>query len=173
MLSKASANTKRSIAATHRRGAILLEVVIALALFAMGSTFVMSVLHSAIRGANTAKLDAQASDLLVTVISEVHMGVIEKVDAGPSPFDAPELEGWTWQVSFTGMEDRLDMPQLKRMVVSVRNEQQEGQHEMTQLIFDSPYAQKVLPVQDIQNQIPAEVPADLPAGALNGLGGLP
>ena len=164
--------SQRCQSVSRGRGAILLEVVISLALFAMASTFVMSVLHSATRGVNTTKLEAQASDLLVTVHSEVMMGVIEKVDAGPSPFDSPGLEDWTWQVAFVGMEDRLDMPQLKRMIITVRNEQQEFQQELTQLVFDSPYAQKVLPIEDIQSQIP-DVPAGDTGGALpGGLDGL-
>src|SRR5262245_47136392 len=53
------------------RGAVLLEVVLALALFAAAATIIGAGIHSAIDAVERQKLNAHALDLAVSVISEI------------------------------------------------------------------------------------------------------
>jgi len=106
----------------RQRGAILLEVVLALSLFFMTATFVLTGLNAAIRSVSQAKLEAQGADLAVTVLSQVQMGLYDLVDTGPEAFDQEDLEAWTWQIVVGDLQDRQDLPQLKQVEVIIIHE---------------------------------------------------
>ena len=76
-------------------GAVLLEVVLALSLFVMTTSFVLTGLNASIRSVAQTRMEADAGDLAVTALSQVQMGLYEMVDTGPEAFDEPNLEAWT------------------------------------------------------------------------------
>jgi Tfp pilus assembly protein PilV len=80
------------------RGAALLEVVLALALFFGMAVVLLSGLTACVHSTQQIRLSAQASDLAVSILSEVQMGYLPTADAGPTAFGDP-LGDWTWEVA--------------------------------------------------------------------------
>ncbi len=122
-----------------RRGGILLEVVLAMVLFFSAGAVILAGLGSAVRGMEQLRLDAQAADLAVTLLSRLQIGNLELTDAGPTefePIEGPEqeLEGWTWQVITTEMQDTIDAgaPTGKLVQVIVKNEQKGYSYRLSQ-----------------------------------------
>jgi len=150
----------------HRAGSVLLEVVIAASLFFIAGIFVMDGLNSAIRGVSTIKLEAEAMDLAVTTFSEVQMGLTPLQSVGPVGVAFSGAEGWTYELIVSGLEDALDMPQLKKLEIVVRNEANDFTHRTTHLVWDNPNPQPAIPGVD---QIPSDLAGQIPGGT----GGLP
>jgi hypothetical protein len=107
----------------RRSGAILLEVVMALTLFFITAAVVTGSMNVSLSAARNMKNDATAEDLAVTKLSELQMGVLPVVDAGPNSFadEDPNLDGWTWQVTTRELDEQtIDQgPQLKRVEIAV------------------------------------------------------
>jgi type II secretory pathway pseudopilin PulG len=103
------------------RGAVLLEVVLALAIFGMGAVVILSGLQAALRMAQQVQFEAKAADLAVTVISEVQIGQISLQDAGPMTYEEASLAGWTWQVVTSAIDPMLaEMPPFKQVEAVIR-----------------------------------------------------
>lgn len=80
-----------------RRGAILVEVVLALALFVAAAAVISGALSASMDSVERLRLNAHAADLAVTVLSELQMGTRSAEGTGPQDFDLP-FEDWTWEV---------------------------------------------------------------------------
>jgi len=78
-------------------GAVLLEVVLALGLFAAAALITLVSLNACVEAARQVRLEAQAADLAVTLLSEVRMGLVALRDTEPEPCPEP-YEGWTWRL---------------------------------------------------------------------------
>lgn len=102
------------------RAAALLEVVLALALFFGVAVGILGGLSASVRAAREIRLDAQAADLAVTLLSEIQLGVVAVENDGPRPYEEP-LENWTWQVAITPVTGTLTDLKLTRVEVVVRN----------------------------------------------------
>jgi type II secretory pathway pseudopilin PulG len=74
---------------------VLLEVLAALAILVFAAAVVMGTLHASLRAATDLKRDAVASDLAVTVLSQLQLGQLPAVAQENRPFDPPH-EDWTW-----------------------------------------------------------------------------
>ncbi len=120
------------------RGLALLEVMLALGVFVIAAVFVLDSLNGALRGVRTAQLEADAADIAVTVTSQMQIGQIERASAGPIAVEMPGYEQWTWQATIEGLEDRLDLPQLKKLTLTVRSEADGFEHSVTQFVWDNP-----------------------------------
>ncbi|MGY8652709.1 MAG: type IV pilus modification PilV family protein [Verrucomicrobiia bacterium] len=81
-------------------GAILLEVVIALAIFVAAAGVITVGMNAAVSSVERQRLSAHAVNLSVTVMSELRVGMRSYAPADPEPFDAP-FTNWTWQVVTT------------------------------------------------------------------------
>lgn len=104
-------------------GAVLLEVILALVLFAAAAAIIGAGLHSAMSGVERQKLSAHAGNLAVSVLSEVQMGLRSAESAGPEPFDSP-FDHWTWQVVLTPTETEEGEPgDLTLVEVIVRHDE--------------------------------------------------
>lgn len=79
------------------RGAVLLEVLLALGLFVFTAAVVSSGLHAAVDRTLRLRAQTHALDLAVSVLSEVQMGIRPAQAAGPEAFEAPFAQ-WTWEV---------------------------------------------------------------------------
>ena len=155
----------RVAARTERRraGSVLLEVVIATSLFFVAGIFVMDGLNSAIRGVSTIKLEAEAMDLAVTTFSEVQMGLTPLQSVGPVGVAFSGAEGWTYELIVSPLEDAMDMPQLKKLEIIVRNEANDFTHRTTHLMWDNPNPLPAVPGVD---QIPSDLASQIPGGDL-------
>jgi Tfp pilus assembly protein PilV len=104
---------------SRQRGIVLLEVVLALAIFVGVAMAVCGGLSVSVRSARFVREEAQATDLAVTILSEIQMGLVQAADAGPTPFEAPYAD-WTWQTVLTpGLptgQEAADMPQVEVLV---------------------------------------------------------
>ena len=77
-------------------GAILLEVILALALFVGAAAVLTSGLSSSLDGVERLRLNTHAADFAISVLSELQMGIKSIGVSGPQPFVPPQ-EGWTWE----------------------------------------------------------------------------
>jgi Tfp pilus assembly protein PilV len=103
------------------RGIALLEVVLALSIFVGMAIAVLGGLSVCIRSAGDLRLQAQATDLAVSVVSEIEMGVTPAADAGPTAFDKP-YDAWTWQTTLaSGPTTGVDGADLTQVEVVVYN----------------------------------------------------
>src|SRR5204863_6368831 len=75
---------------------VLLEVVLALVLFATAAAIIGAGLSTSIQSVERLRLNAHAANLAVSVLSELQMGTKGFGKRGPQQFEAP-FEGWTWE----------------------------------------------------------------------------
>lgn len=80
------------------RGAVLLEVVLALTLLVSAGAVIGMGLQKSIRTAAQINDAAQAADLAVTLVSQLQMGLVEPADQGAIAYAEPMAE-WTWQIA--------------------------------------------------------------------------
>ena len=114
----------------------MLEVVLALALFAAAAGIIMGGFHSSLSAARQLQIQSQAMDLAVTVLSEVQIGMIPASDSGPNAFEDPELAEWTWAIVVTPAETRLQGAALRRVEVIIANKTRDFTHRLAELIAD-------------------------------------
>jgi type II secretory pathway pseudopilin PulG len=86
-------------------GAILLEVIFALALLVAFSSVLLTGLAGSQAHARHVALQADAADLAVTLLSEIQLGEIPPVDAGPTEYE--DYPGWQWQVITSDFSDQI------------------------------------------------------------------
>jgi hypothetical protein len=95
--------------AIAQRGAVLLEVVLALVLFVAAATIISAGLNASLNSVERLRLTTHAANLAVSVVSELQMGIKTMDLAGAQPFAAP-FEGWSWEV--LGVGDNQSPPEL-------------------------------------------------------------
>jgi type II secretory pathway pseudopilin PulG len=129
---------RRVVRRQHARGAILLEVVLALVIFAAAATVIGIGLNSSIAAVDRLRLGARANDLSISVFSELQIGSRSLADTGPEPFGR-ELPGWTWEIvsSPWGANDS-GKSALTRVEVIIRQEDEGFVHRATQVIKPKP-----------------------------------
>ncbi|MEI6356075.1 MAG: hypothetical protein WCP53_03120 [Verrucomicrobiota bacterium] len=87
-----------------RRGAALLEVLIALALFVAAAAVVTGALNSSLESLERQKLGTHAVNLATSVMAEIQLGIRVPGGEGRRPFDAP-FQDWTWEASLLPVEN--------------------------------------------------------------------
>jgi type II secretory pathway pseudopilin PulG len=123
-----------------RAGSVLLEVVLAIVLFAAAAAVIGMGLKASIDGAQRLRLSTHAGNLAVTVISELQMGLRSLADTGPEAF-GPPFEGWVWEVAALpwgqGQAERTlstSPATLMQVEVTVRYEPEGFVHRLAQVI---------------------------------------
>jgi hypothetical protein len=117
-----------------RCGAVLLEVILALVLFAAAAAIIGAGIHSAIHGVERQKLNAHAVNLAVSVLSEIQMGLRTVESVGPESFESP-FDHWTWQLVLAPTEtDAGEASDLTRVEVIVRHDEPVLVHRLTQVL---------------------------------------
>jgi len=132
----------------RRRAVILLEVVLALALFFAGALVILAGLNASLSGIQRVQMEAQAADLAVTLLSEVQMGVVQLVSDGPSGYEDPALADWAWQIAVEPYEQQqfdLELPEFQRVEVIIRHEPTGYAASLTILMTDEPLAEQASP----------------------------
>ncbi len=89
-----------------RRGAALLEVLIALALFVAAAAVVTGALNSSLESLERQRLGTHAVNLATSVVAEIQLGIRVPGGEGRRPFDAP-FQDWTWEASLVPVEDAI------------------------------------------------------------------
>ena len=106
-----------------KRGAILLEVILSIALLAASAGVVLTALGQAQRSLRMMRLEAQAEDLAVSTLSMIEMGLLPAADDGPNEYrDDPGCAGWTWEIATRPLleQDANASIQLTRVEVIIR-----------------------------------------------------
>ena len=115
------------------RAAILLEVVLALALFAAAAAIIGAGLGSSIDAVERQRLNTHAADLAVSVMSELQVG-IRKSETGPEAFEPP-FEHWSWELRLAPVESELGQgTQLSLVEVVVRHDDPPIVHRLGQVL---------------------------------------
>ena len=119
-------------------GSVLLEVVLAIVLFAAAAAVIGIGLKASMDGAERLRLSTHAGNLAVTVISELQIGLRSLADTGPEAF-GPPFEGWVWEVAAVpwgeGQTETISTsPTLMRVEVIVRYEPEAFVHRLAQVV---------------------------------------
>jgi hypothetical protein len=139
---KSPAKSADQSAHSMKRGSVLLEVVLALVIFAAAAAVIGTGLKSAIDGVERLRLQTHASNLAVSVLSELQMSARSLDDTGPEPFAAP-FAGWTWEITaqLWGEARGEDEP-LTLVEVVVRSEDPAFVHRLAQVMPPGANARK-------------------------------
>jgi len=99
---------------------VLLEVVLATVLFAMTAMVVLVGLHSCFRSLGKMRLESEASNLAISKVSEIQVGIFPPEDDGPNEYE--EGEGpidWTWEIVTEELELETEIEDLQMLQVQV------------------------------------------------------
>lgn len=100
---------------------MLLEVVLALALFMGAATVISTGLNASVQAVYRLRQSTHAANLAISVLSELQMHVRPVAAAGPEPFAAP-FELWTWKIEITQPESgSLEADAMRRVEVIIRH----------------------------------------------------
>jgi hypothetical protein len=119
-------------------------VVLALAIFFSASLVLLSAVNMALRTGRRVRLEAQAADLAVSLLSEIQMGQLAPADDGPNEYQDEGLVGWTWEIVTEPVEQAalltLDVPQFLRVEVIVRYQPERYTYRIVELMTNEPAA---------------------------------
>lgn len=105
----------------RRSAAVLLEVLLAVALFVVASAIVTSSLNAALRSLDRQKLELHAANLAASALAEIQLGARPSTAAAAQPL-APPLQDWSLEVaSDAAPPDFSTNPPLERVSVVVRH----------------------------------------------------
>ncbi|MBI4663339.1 MAG: hypothetical protein HY735_31445 [Verrucomicrobia bacterium] len=127
---------------------MLLEVVLALTLFVFAATVITGGLNASVQEVERLRLNVHASDLAISVLSEVQMGLKAPEAAGPEPFEPP-FDAWTWQLEVTPVENLAGGPSsLRNVEVIVRHQTRPIVRRLTQFLLAPAAANSTTPSPD-------------------------
>lgn len=115
------------------RGSVLLEVILALALFVTAATIISSGINASIQAVSRLRNDSHAANLAISVLSELSLGTRSFQSGGPEPFPAP-FDKWTLQIDLAQLEEStLQADSLVRVEVIIRHTEENVVHRLSQL----------------------------------------
>ena len=115
----------------RRRGSVLLEVVLALALFVAAATIITSGINASIQAVYRLRLETHAVNLAISLLSELQMRARPVTPAGPEPC-APPFTNWNFRIELTQPEG-TDNEALIPVEVIVSHAEEPVVHRLTQL----------------------------------------
>jgi hypothetical protein len=118
----------------NNRGAVLLEVVLALLLFVATVAVVSGALSSSMASLDRQRFALHASNLAASVHAELDLGLRTTEALGPEPFAVP-FDQWTWQLVPAGVEDQTtgEASGLTTIEVVIRNTNAPGVYRLAQM----------------------------------------
>ena len=120
--------------ASRKRGAVLFEVVVALALFAGAAVVISSALNASLNSVERLRLNTHAANLAVSVLSELQLGIKTEAITGPQPFEPP-FERWTWEVIADPQESgATEAVPLRKIEVVIRHDEPEVTYRLSQML---------------------------------------
>jgi hypothetical protein len=117
----------------NNRGAILLEVILALLLFVAAVAVVSSAMNSSMASIERQRFGVQAANLASTVHAEIDLGLRTTEAVGPEPFEPP-FDHWTWQLIPAATQDTTtgEASGLSAIEVVIRNTNLAGVYRLAQ-----------------------------------------
>ena len=86
-----------------RRGAVLLEVLLALVLFVAAAAIITASMNASLEGLDRLKLNTHAGNLAASVLAELQLGIRTADVSGEQSFEKP-FEEWTCELARAGAE---------------------------------------------------------------------
>jgi hypothetical protein len=117
----------------RNNGAVLLEVVLALALFVTAATIITSGLNASLAGVERLRSNIHAANLAVSVLSELQLGLKTPANNGPQPFEPPFAD-WTWEVITIPEATSEQASPFKKLEVVVRRQDPPIAHRIFHLV---------------------------------------
>ncbi|HTG44625.1 MAG TPA: hypothetical protein VK633_08850 [Verrucomicrobiae bacterium] len=116
---------------------VLLEVVLALALFVGAATVISSGINASVQSAERIRLENHAADLAISILSEMQMGARPIAAIGPEPFEAP-FQDWTFKIEIAQTEAAVEQAgSLRPVEVIIRHSHENVVQRLTQLFRGS------------------------------------
>jgi len=108
---------------THpRTGAVLLEVLLAVALFVGVAAVATASLNASLQSLERQKLQTQATHLAASILAELQLGSRPNTPSPAQPFEPP-FESWSWEVVFdNGTVDFSEATPLDLVEVIIRHQ---------------------------------------------------
>lgn len=155
-------------------GAVLLEVIIALAIFISAAAVMVGATTASVNAARKLRLEAQAADLAVTQMSQIQMGVYPPASDGPTPFEDP-LKDWSWQiVADTPENPPQGLPEFKRVQVVITYTPTGFSYRLTELFppaaSDQPQPDQTTPTDSTDAAAPKDTGVPSDGGGTSGTG---
>jgi len=120
------------VAGRHVRGSILLEVVLALALFVGAATVITAGINASLQAVERVRLQNHAANLAISLMSELQMHARPIAPIGPESFEKP-FEGWLYRIALEqGEESIREAASLRPVEVIVWNPEEGVTHRLTQ-----------------------------------------
>ena len=119
----------------HReRGALLLEVVLALVLFVVAAAIISGGISASMNSVERQRLNAHASNLAASILAELQMGARTLEEMGPTEFEAP-FTGWSWEIVPAASAPGEDLSGASQLIeVIVRHDDPPVVHRLSQSI---------------------------------------
>jgi len=115
-----------------RNGAVLLEVLLAVALFVAAAAIATASLNSSLRALDRQRLQTHATLVAASVLAEVQLGIRPTTAATAQPLDPP-FQDWTWELATdSSPTDFSESSPLERIEVVVRHRTESIVHRLAQ-----------------------------------------
>lgn len=139
-----------------RRAAVLLEVILALALFVFAAAVIASGLHAALNRVEGLRRECHAANLAATVMAEIQLGIRPLQNSGREPLPEPFTD-WTAQVESApytfGWED---VAGLEQVTVVVRHEVSGTSSRLCTLTPATPLREATTPADQTDEMFPTD-----------------
>lgn len=107
------------------RGAVLLEVLLALMLFAVTAAIITSSMNASMDGLERLKRNTHAANLASTVLAELELGLRPADASGEQALEKP-FDAWTFELSQVGAENESgEVSDLTQLEVILRHKDSE------------------------------------------------
>lgn len=121
-----------------RRGAVLLEVILALTLFVTAAAIVTSGMNASADSLERQRLNTHAGNLAATALAEIQLGIRSTSESGEQPFLAP-FDKWTAELIVSPTETETGAASgLLRVEVIIRHQEAQLVRRLTQVIRVDP-----------------------------------
>ena len=115
-------------------GAILFEVVLALALFVFAAAVISGGFSASLKSVDRMRAELDASNLAISTLAEIELGLKPMTSSAPTDFEPP-MEQWSWEAQVTEPSEDLDMGGgLTLVEVIIRNETQERETRIARMM---------------------------------------
>lgn len=104
-------------------GAVLLEVVLALALFVAAATVLTGGVNASVQAVDRLRLENHAMDLAVTLVSEMQMHARPVESVSERAFEAP-FEDWNYSIELHAIDSDVLVESLNTAEVVVRHKRE-------------------------------------------------
>lgn len=114
------------------RASVLLEVVLALALFIGAATVISAGISASVDAVHRVRLQTHAANLAISLMAELKIGARPLSAVGPENFETP-FKDWLYRVNLTAGEASTETGATRAVEVIVWHTQENIVHRITQL----------------------------------------